>query len=122
MIHKIGTIKQSKQLRNTTFDEVFDKVADYIYALDLAYGTNRDYNTTGGYVLYAEAATDMADIKAVVDISVALFEWIDVIDDNYIAILYLLGDDYSLVTIIPQSCMTETMKDYINKENDYENN
>lgn len=122
MIHKIGTIKQSKQLRNTTFDEVFDKVADYIYALDLAYGTNRDYNTIGGYVLYAETATDMADIKAVVDIFTALFEWIDVIDDNYIAILYLLGDDFSVVAIIPQNCMTETMKDYINKVNDYENN
>ena len=122
MIYKIGTIKQAKHLRNTTFDEVFDKVADYVYALDLAYGENRDYNTTGGYVLYAETQSDMADINAVVDISVALFEWIDIIDDNYIAILYLLGDDYSLVTIIPQSCMTETMKDYINKENDYENN
>lgn len=122
MIYKVGTIKQAKQLRNTTFDEVFDKVADYIYALDLAYGENRGYNTTGGYVLYAETATDMADIKAVVDISTAFFEWIDVIDDNYIAILYLLGDDFSVVAIIPQCCMTEAMKAYISKENDYENN
>lgn len=120
MIYKIGTISQAKQLRNTTFDEVFDKAADYVYALDLAYGENRDYNITGGYVLYAETEADIADVKAVVDISSALFEWIDVIDDNYIAILYLLGDDFSVVVIIPQSCMTETMKIYIDKENNYE--
>lgn len=120
MLHKIGTIRQAKHLRNTTFDEVFDKAVDYIQALDFAYGEQRDYNITGGYVLYAETAADIVDIKAI-DISTDLFEWIDVIDDNYIAILYLLGDDYSVVAIIPQSCMTETMKDYINKENYYEN-
>ena len=121
MIHKIGTIKQAKHLRNTTFDEVFDKVVDYIQALDFAYGEQRDYNITGGYVIYAETAADTEDIKNIVDISTALFEWIDIIDDNYIAILYLLGDDYSVVAIIPQNCMTETMKDYLNKENDYDN-
>ena len=122
MIYKIGTLTQAKQLRNTTFDEVFDKAADYIYALNLAYGENRDYNTTGGYVLYAEKQSDTADVKAVIDISKSHFEWIDVIDDNYIAILYLLGDDFSVVAIIPQTCMTEAMKIYIAKENDYENN
>ena len=122
MIYKIGTLTQAKQLRNTTFDEVFDKAADYIYALNLAYGENRDYNTTGGYVLYAEKQADMADVNAVIDISTSPFEWIDVIDDNYIAILYLLGDDFSVVAIIPQTCMTEAMKIYIAKENDYENN
>ena len=122
MIYKIGTLAQAKQLRNTTFDEVFDKAADYIYALNLAYGENRDYNTTGGYVLYAEKQSDTADVKAVIDISTSLFEWIDVIDDNYIAILYLLGDDFSVIAIIPQTCMTEAMKIYIAKENDYENN
>ena len=122
MIYKIGTLTQAKQLRNTTFDEAFDKAADYVYALNLAYGENRDYNTTGGYVLYAKTEEDMVYVKAVIDISTSLFEWIDVIDDNYIAILYLLGDDFSVIAIIPQTCMTEAMKIYIAKENDYENN
>ena len=119
MIYKIGTIRQAKHLRNTTFDEVFDKAVDYIQALDFAYGEQRDFNTTGGYVLYAETVNDIADIEAV-DITTDLFEWIDIIDDSYVAILYLLGDDYSIVVIIPLDCMTEDMKTYIEKEQYYE--
>ena len=102
LLYRIGTARELDSQECEFPEFVAEKVLYYVTVLDGAYGMDRDYLKSGGYVLVAQNCKDIADVKVIVDYDVLLSEWVEVIGDNYLAVLYLLGDDYSIVVIMPK--------------------
>ena len=80
---------------------VSEKLSEYIDILNDAYGENRDYTKRGGYVLVVENSKDVLAIGTIFDYRSLLFEWVDRMGDDYVAVLYMLNDDYSIVLCMP---------------------
>lgn len=110
MLYRFGTKDELCKLSMPMY--LKEKLSEYIDTLDDAYGENRDYYTRGGYVMLAETSEDILKAKTTVDYHSLLFEWVDRIGNDYVATLYMLGDDYSIVlctpiNIAPQNIINE---------------
>lgn len=101
MLYKVGTKKELSMLEMELPEYVSEKLLEYIDVLNDAYGKNRDYTKKGGYILIAEDSDDVLSIDTIFDYRSLLFEWIDRLGDDYVAVLYMLSDDYAIVLCLP---------------------
>lgn len=101
LLYKVGTKKELSMLGNKLPKYVSEKLLEYIDILNDAYGENRDYTKRGGYVLIVENSDDVLSIDTIFDYRSLLFEWVDRLGDDYIAVLYMLSDDYAIVLCLP---------------------
>ena len=117
MLYKIGTKKELSMLERELPKYVSEKLLEYIDVLNDAYGENRDYTKRGGYILIVEDSEDVLSINDIFDYRSLLFEWVDRLGDDYIAVLYMLSDDYAIVLCLPVAIapdinLKETRGDY----------
>ena len=101
MLYRIGTTSEIPMLSCKLPEVVAEKLLHYVSVLDAEYGTARDYLTVGGYAVIAKTSKDVAELKSVIDYDSRLCEWVSEIGNDYLSALYLLGDDYSIVVIMP---------------------
>ena len=112
MLHRIGTEAEIRSLCGRFPEAVMKHLIHCTEVLDSSYGADRDYLTVGGYSLIAEDRNDISSICAVVDIETYPYEWVKCLDEGYLSILYLLGDDFAVVVFIPVECApTVVLKD-----------
>lgn len=122
MLYKVGTKKELSMLEKLFPEYVSEKLSEYIDILNDAYGENRDYTKRGGYVLVVENSKDVLAIGTIFDYRSLLFEWVDRMGDDYVAVLYMLNDDYSIVlcmpvAIAPDIILNELRGDVCNEDN-----
>lgn len=112
MIYKIGTASEIAKLQSKFPAPVLEKFHHVTATLDEIYGSDRDWEQTGGYTILAETKEDLSAIDCI-DIEHDIFEWADYIPSEppYCASLYLRGDDYSLVLIAPVAIMPQNVLD-----------
>ena len=112
MLYRIGTLEEIANISSQFHAEVTEKLTECITILDDAYGTDRDYLHIGGYALLAQTREDFSTIQ---DITQNPYEWIIQLYD-YLCILYLLGDDFSVVLFIPAAIAPNNIKKHLQGE------
>ncbi len=101
LLYRIGTASEIPMLSCRLPELVKEKLLHYVSVLDAEYGTTRDYLKIGGYAVIAETSNDVAELRSIIDYDSRLCEWVSEIGNDYLSALYLLGDDYSIVVIMP---------------------
>lgn len=112
MLYRIGTLEEIAKVSLLFPVEVTEKLTECITILDDAYGDNRDYLHIGGYALLAQTREDFSAIQ---DIITYPYEWIIPLHD-YLCILYLLGDDFSVVLFLPAAIAPDNIKKHLQGE------
>lgn len=94
---------QADAKRIKDWDErVMVQVRGVLAVLDESYGKDRNISDLGGFVLLCDSDTTADELDEVVTLCYDLYEWSDEIetyDETYVMALYLLGSDYSIVTV-----------------------
>lgn len=111
MLYRIGTKAEAQTMQTKLPKSAYRELLRCADILDEAYGAERNYLKVGGYFMIAETYEDICKIKKVVDYETALCEWVKLIPGiyAYISVLYLLGDDYSVVIFMPLAVAPKTI-------------
>lgn len=108
MLYKVGLKKEVLSLSASLPDEVLSNVFQAVVILDAEYGEDRNYLESGGYAIIAETDEDIAKVVGIVGKD-CLSEWVKRIGNTkWISVLYLLGDDFSVVLYAPESVVPST--------------
>ena len=118
MLRRIGTEKEITQeiIQALPFDVGRELLRSTII-LDYEYDRDRNYLSRGGYSFLAETAEDVAAIGEVIDFDTHPCEWAYSIS-GYIVSLFLLNDDFSIVTFIPKAICPQTILEDVEDPND----
>lgn len=108
MLHRIGKIDELLKLDLPLPEEVSEEVFSNITLMDSIYGADRNYLEVGGYSMIAETENDIAAIKAVLNYDTHPCEWARYIDD-FICALYVMNNDFSIMTFMPESIAPHTI-------------
>lgn len=106
MLYTIGTEAELPLVESKLPYEVFKALYKSTIVLDYAYGPNRNYRESGGYSLVAETPDDVEAMRKAVDYTIHPPEWTDRIE-NFLMSLFVLGNDYSIVLVMPLSIAPE---------------
>lgn len=116
MLYRISTAREIYSLACIVPELVAEEILHYVSVLDAEYGAGRDLSH-GGYILLAEDCNDVTSIKRIIDYDALLCEWANKIGNNYLSALYLLGDDYSIVVIMPIDAAPQILLDELKEKN-----
>lgn len=108
MLYRIGTESEIPMIEEILPLPVLKSLLKCTVLLDYAYGPDRRYQEIGGYSLIAQNSDDVEEMRKAVDFTTHPCEWVDRVED-YIAAMYLLNDDYSIVLFIPVAIAPETI-------------
>ena len=103
MLYRIGTQREIPSLCSQAPPCVAKELLRCIAALDREYGADRNYMASGGYALVAETIEDVQAIQSTIDYDTHPCEWAEFIgeDNEYISVLYLMNDDYTIQVLVP---------------------
>ena len=102
MLYKIGTMSELPTLPFTLPEPAHTELVRVLAVLDSEYGKARDYSKDGGYVLIAEAADDLPQLKAAIDYEAHPCEWATR-HGSFLSALYVLTNDYAITVFMPLS-------------------
>ena len=112
MLYIIGTIGDLAQIEGKVSDALFRAVLDEVTVLD-SYGSERDsFTDDSGIVLIAETAQDVAEIaERYFPIDNNNHEYVNYIDGDteYVNILFLTTNEYSVNVICPYRLLPEIL-------------
>lgn len=95
--------------------DIFIKIFDDITIMDAIYGEHRDYLSAGGYSLVVQTEQDLLTVLKIFDYRAHPFEWTEKVTDDYISVLYVFNNDFSITIYMPLSICPH---DYIDFEED----
>lgn len=103
MLYRIGTQKEIPSLQARLPECAAKELLRCTAVLDVEYGAERNYIESGGYTLILEDAKDLAELRKVINYDTHPCEWANRIGETgeYISVLYLLNDDFSVVVLLP---------------------
>lgn len=106
MLQKIGTINDFQMNYQEVLalpDEVRLKIQEIVNVLDEAYGSDRNvFEELGGFLQVVETASQWKEFVRDTGIDKELYEFVEDINGQYIYLLYLKSDDYSIAVIAPK--------------------
>ena len=118
MLRRIGTEKEiTQEIIQALPVDVGRELLRSTIILDYEYGRDRNYLSRGGYSFLAETTEDVAAIGEVIDFDTHPCEWAYCIS-GYIVSLFLLNDDFSVVTFIPKAICPQTILEDVEDPND----
>ena len=105
MLYRIGNEQEYAVLEDKLPKRVLSEILRGIVILDSEYGADRDYLQEGGYTLVVETTEDIAKLKEIIDYDAHPCEWATRIgrDTHYLAALYILNNEYSIMVYMPVS-------------------
>lgn len=98
MVYKLGNISDMASLPSLD-ENTYRNIYEFVSVLTYEYGSDRDIDSSGGYVLYATEGTDAEEIKHYFDFSHNIVEYVNRSGD-IICAMYILNDDYAVVIIM----------------------
>lgn len=115
MLPKLASIEEYN-MKNECFlglpIEVISKIKEQLVTLDEAYGENRrSIDSIGGYIQVIQSALEWNEFLEVEQVERELYEFVEHINDDYIYIVYVLNDDFSVGVVVPQSMVDIQLRD-----------
>ena len=112
MLYRVGTAGEIPLVVPKFPPAVIQHLNACIVTLDQAYGEKRNYMESGGYSLLAESVGDVHQMEAIVNLYTHPCEWVNLLhgEEDYLAALFLLNDDYSIVAYLPVNAAPETLR------------
>lgn len=101
LIYRVGTYRELSRIATQLPEEIVTAAAGYLRVLDAAYGPVRNWSSVGGYVAIAETCEEGLQLQKELDTAHRVCEWVQPVGNRFLAVLYLLGDDYSIVMMLP---------------------
>jgi len=101
MIHKLGNLKD---LDNIIVEDeaIYRELREFLSVLSSEYGEDRDIDKNdGGYVLYCEVGTSLAELESVFNYK-AIFDWSANVKSKipYCTTLYFLNNEFCVTLIM----------------------
>lgn len=115
MLYIIGNYDDLFKAQSDIPQDVFIKIFEDINLMDAIYGKHRNYLSAGGYSLVAQTKQDLLTVLKIFDYRAHSFEWVEKITDNYVSVIYVFNNDFSVKLYLPISVCP---KDYIDFEED----
>lgn len=115
MLFIIGNRDDLFKAQSDIPQEVFIKIFEDINIMDAIYGNRRNYLSAGGYSLVAQTKQDLLTVLKLFDYHAHPFEWAEKVTDDYISVLYVFNNDFSITIYMPISICPH---DYIDFEED----
>lgn len=111
MIHILKNANETYHYRYKGWEEqVMVQVRAVLKVLDDEYGKDRNlHKDLGGFVLLCDSDTTADEVRETINLPYEE-EWADEIetyDETYVMALYLLGSDYSVVTVTTKALFDE---------------
>lgn len=97
MLYRIGTTAEIPSLPSHFPEKLITEVFQGLVVLDCEYGEDRNYLESGGYSVILETCEDIQEFATTLDIVARPPEWATWIDDNFVSVLYILTDDFSIM-------------------------
>jgi len=116
LLYIVGNYDDLFKAQSDIPQDVFIKIFSDIALMDAIYGENRDYLSAGGYSLVAQTKQDLLTVLKIFDYHAHPFEWAEKVTDDYISVLYVFNNDFSITIYMPVSICPH---DYIDFEEDF---
>ena len=114
MLQKIGTVAQVKTIKEKLHPDLYQAVVHDLHLLDSAYGADRDYFTLGGYSIVIDSESDLKEVKSIIDFGTHFPEEVLLFSScNYLAALFVMNDDFSIMVWLPVSLTPKNFLDEI---------
>ena len=114
MLQKIGTVAQIKTIKEQLHPDLYQAVLHDLHLLDFAYGTDRDYFSLGGYSIVIDSESDLKELKSIVDFETHFPEEVLLFSScNYLAALFVINDDFSIMVWLPVSLAPKNFLDEV---------
>lgn len=115
MLPKLASMKEYN-MKNEYFlglpIEVISKIKEQLVILDEAYGSDRSsIENTGGYIQVIQSALEWNEFLEIEQIERELYEFVEHVNNEYIYMVYILSDDFSIGVIVPQSMVDIQLRD-----------
>ena len=115
----LGTLKDLDEVHIGDWD-LNMSLHNYLSVLDENYGQDRNiYEDDGGFAVVVENEADLQEANAYVDMEKDIYEYIEEINENYICMLKLCNNEFSIMIYIRKFLCSEEVLDcqYGNDEN-----
>lgn len=100
----LGTVRECTRLNGYLPQQVIGEILRGLAVLDAEFGVDRNYFETGGYSLVADSEEDLYWARKVFDDRCHKCEWATRLGGgDYISVLYLLNNEFSVMLYIPIS-------------------
>lgn len=114
MLQKIGTVAQVKTIKEKLHPDLYQAVVHDLDLLDSAYGADRDYFTLGGYSIVIDSESDLKEVKSIIDFETHFPEEVLLFSScNYLAALFVMNDDFSIIVWLPVSLAPKNFLDEV---------
>lgn len=110
MLYRVGTTRELSRIANQLPTEIVTAAGAYLDVLDAAYGPVRNWSSVGGYVAIAETCEEGLQFQKELDTTHRVCEWVQPVGNHFLAVLYLLGDDYSIVMVLPVEAASQELR------------
>ena len=116
LIYRVGTCRELSRVATQLPEEIVTAAAGYLRVLDAAYGPVRNWSSVGGYVAIAETCEEGLRLQEELDTAHRVCEWVQPVGNRFLAALYLLGDDYSIVMMLPMEAAPMELKNMMEEQ------
>ena len=118
MVHKFVIPSDLVRLPDFTPAGLKNALLDDLTLLSLAYGENRNFEDSGGFVLYCTPESTADELKAVFDPEKHCPEWASVMESEslYCSALYVLNNDFTVTLYVPIAMADEAIMEELKEE------
>lgn len=116
MLYRVGTTRELSRISSRLPVEIVTAAGMYIGILDAAYGPVRNWSSAGGYVAIAETYEEGLRLQEELDTAHRVCEWVQPVGNHFLAVLYLLGDDYSIVMVLPVEAVSQELTNMMEEQ------
>ena len=116
MLYRVGTTRELSRIARQLSEEIVTAAGVYLDVLDAAYGPVRNWSSVGGYVAIAETSEEGLQLQAELDTAHRVCEWVQPVGNHFLAVLYLLGDDYSIVMVLPVEAVSQELTNMMEEQ------
>jgi hypothetical protein len=115
MFLKIGTLSGFEKIKDKLPVEVRGKIQAIVTMLDREYGGADTRNidmSDGGLVLFGDNNESIAEIEKIISIDKRVPEWVESIGAEYLDVLYIVTNEYSINVIIKKDIAPKKLIEY----------
>lgn len=113
MLYRLTNKKDLETLPSGIIQAIGEDITISLELLEREYGSQRNSDESGGYVLLAETVADLEQVKTIVNIDTHPCEYAEYagVAQNYVVAVYQLNNDYGIDLYLPLAIVPDVLKE-----------